>query len=102
MQDWPGAQKIVQEILKEDEQKKEKLHRAFSQWKDVMTNRLQNSQVQVAVEMWRYNPRKMSMRNVVDELLLALALREDADERVEEAVEEMLNELWKKIDGYRN
>lgn len=26
MQDWPGAQKIVQEILKEDEQKKEKLH----------------------------------------------------------------------------
>ena len=26
MQDWPEAQKIVQEILKEDEQKKEKLH----------------------------------------------------------------------------
>ena len=26
MQDWPGAQKIVQEISKEDEQKKEKLH----------------------------------------------------------------------------
>ena len=26
MQDWSGAQKIVQEILKEDEQKKEKLH----------------------------------------------------------------------------
>ena len=26
MQDWPGAQTIVQEILKEDEQKKEKLH----------------------------------------------------------------------------
>ena len=26
MHDWPGAQKIVQEILKEDEQKKEKLH----------------------------------------------------------------------------
>ena len=93
MQEWPGAQKIAQEILKEDEQKKEKLHRAFSQWKDVMTNSLQNSQAQVAVEMWRYNPRKMSMRNVVDELSLALALREDADERVEEAVEEMLNEL---------
>ena len=26
MQDWPGAETIVQEILKEDEQKKEKLH----------------------------------------------------------------------------
>ena len=74
----------------------------ISQWKDVMTNSLLNSQVQVAVEMWRYNPRKLSMRNAVDELSLALALREDADERVEEAVEEMLNELWRKIDGYRN
>lgn len=74
----------------------------ISQWKDVMTNRLQDSQVQVAVEMWRYNPRKLSTRNTVDELSLALALREDADERVEEAVEKMLNELWRKIDGYRD
>ena len=40
--------------------------------------------------MWRYNPRKLSTRNIVDELSLALALREDADERVEEAVEEIL------------
>ena len=71
----------------------------ISQWKDVMTNSLQDSQMQVAVEMWRYNPRKLSTRNVVDELSLALALREDADERVEEAVEEMLNKLWRKIDG---
>ena len=74
----------------------------ISQWKDVMTNSLLNSQVQVGVEMWRYNPRKLSTRNIVDELSLALALREDADGRVEEAVEEMLNELWRKIDGYRN
>ena len=74
----------------------------ISQWNDVMTNRLQDSQVQVAVEMWRYNPRKLSTRNTVDELSLALALREDTDERVEEAVEEMLNELWRKIYSYRN
>lgn len=63
-----------------------------------MTYSLQSSKAQAAVEMWRYNPRKLSKRNVVDELSLALALREDADERVEEAVEKMLNELWKKID----
>ena len=74
----------------------------ISQWKNVMTNSLMDSQVQVAVEMWRYNPRKLSKRNIVDELSLALALREDADERVEEAVEKMLNELWGRIDGYRN
>ena len=74
----------------------------ISQWKNVMTNSLMDSQVQVAVEMWRYNPRKLSKRNIVDELSLALALREDADERIEEAIEEMLNELWRKMDGYRN
>ena len=61
----------------------------ISQWKDVMTNRLQDSQMQVSVEMWRYNPRKLSTRNTVDELSLALELREDTDERVEEAVEEL-------------
>ena len=69
----------------------------ISQWKDVMANSLYDSQMQVAVEMWRYNPRKLSTRNTVDELSLALALREDADERVEDTVEEMLNELWRKI-----
>ena len=74
----------------------------ISQWKDVMTSSLQDSKRQVTVEMWRYNPRKLSLRNTVDELSLALALRKDTDERVEEAVEEMLNELWRKIDGYRN
>ena len=74
----------------------------ISQWKDFTTNSLRNSKVQVAVEMWRYNPRKLSTRNTVDELSLALTLREDADERVEEAVEEMLNKLWRRIDGCRN
>lgn len=74
----------------------------ISQWKDFTTNSLQNSKVQMAVEMWRYNPRKLSTRNTVDELSLALTLREDADERVEEAVEEMLNKLWRRIDGCRN
>ncbi len=74
----------------------------ISQWQDVMTNSLHNSQMQVAVEMWRYNPRILSKKNVVDELSLALAMREDADERVEEAVEEMLSELWRKIDDCRN
>ncbi|RHO63399.1 hypothetical protein DW088_05870 [Butyricicoccus sp. AM05-1] len=41
--------------------------------------------------------KRVFLQNCVDELSLTLALREDADERVEEAVEEMLNELWRKI-----
>lgn len=32
--------------------------------------------------MWRYNLRKLSMQNVVDEL--SLALRKDADDRMPE------------------
>ena len=69
----------------------------ISQWNDCMTKDLQDSNSQVAVEMWRYDPRKLSKKKVVDELSLALSLREDADERVEEAVEEMLNNLWRKM-----
>ena len=74
----------------------------ISQWNDCMTKDLQDSNSQVAVEMWRYDPRKLSKKKMVDELSLALSLREDADERVEEAVEEMLNNLWRKIDGNRD
>ena len=74
----------------------------ISQWNDCMTKDLQDSNSQVAVEMWRYDPRKLSKKKMVDELSLALSLREDADERVEEAVEEMLNDLWRKIDGNRD
>lgn len=74
----------------------------ISQWNSCMTNDLQDSHSQVAVEMWRYDPRKLSKEKVVDVLSLALSLKKDVDERVEEAVEEMLNNLWRKIDGNRN
>ena len=74
----------------------------ISQWNDCMAKDLQDSNLQVAVEMWRYDPRKLSKKKMVDELSLALSLREDTDERVEEAVEEMLNNLWRKIDGNRD
>lgn len=74
----------------------------ISQWNHCMTPALQDSCSQAAVEMWRYDPRKLSKTKMVDELSLALSLREDNDERVEEAVEEMLNNLWRKTDGSRN
>ena len=64
--------------------------------------RLQNSEEQCAVELWRYDPKKLSDDGCVDRLSLALALRDDKDERVEEAVEEMMNRVWGNIDGKRN
>ncbi len=75
---------------------------SVSKWNSVMTNSLLDSKHQVAIEMWRYNPRKLSKGNIVDELSLALALKDDADERVEEAIEVMLNKLWRKLDDYRD
>lgn len=75
---------------------------SVSKWKDVMTNTLMDSEAQVALEMWRYDPRKIAKGKTVDELSLALALKNDQDERVQKSVADMLNNLWREIDGRRN
>lgn len=74
----------------------------ISAWQESAANALQDSRSQIAIELWRYDPQKLSHDETVDVLSLALSLREDSDERVEEAVEEMLKDLWRKIDGHRN
>lgn len=74
----------------------------FLNGKGILTNNLQDSRTQVASKCGDIIRRKLSNRKCVDELSLALALKEDSDERVEEAVEEMLNDLWRRIDGHRN
>ena len=66
------------------------------------SGKLHNSEDQCEVQLWRYNPRKLATGNSVDRLSLALALDKDRDERVEEAVEEMLEQVWRDIDGQRN
>ncbi len=75
---------------------------SISEWKKSAANTLQDSKTQVAVELWRYDPKKLSDDKTVDMLSLALSLEDDPDERVEEAVEEMLGNLWRQIDGHRD
>ena len=75
---------------------------SISKWQKNTTNTLQDSKTQVAVELWRYDPKKLSDVKAVDVLSLALSLEDDQDERVEEAVEDMLRNLWRKINGRRN
>lgn len=75
---------------------------SISRWNSVVTKKLQNGQTQAAVELWRYDPKKLSRTDTVDPLSLALTLKNDADERVEEAVEEMLDQVWRKINGNRD
>lgn len=71
-------------------------------WEKISTNRMQNSDDQCTIELWRYDPRKLTDGECVDRISLALALRDDRDERVEEALEEMLEQVWRDINGKRD
>ena len=77
---------------------------AFSvaKWAEVSTQRLQDPDDQIEIELWRYDPRILADGRRVDRLSLALALREDGDERTEVAVGEMLSQVWRDIDGTGN
>ena len=49
----------------------------------------------IQLEIWKYDPKPLSRYGGVDVISLALSLRENADERVEQAVEEMMEGyLW--------
>lgn len=57
----------------------------ISQWKNVMTNRLQDSKTQVAVEMWRYDPRILATGHSVVTLCGSTRFKEqfmDAQKRL--------------------
>ncbi len=75
---------------------------SISRWDKTMSDTLQNTADQCAVELWRYDPKKLTGGTSVDRLSLAIALQNDKDERTEEAIEEMLAQLWSEIDGKRN
>lgn len=75
---------------------------SVSKWAKSASPALQDGDGQCAVELWRYDPKRLSKGNSVDPLSLALALRDEKDERVEAAVEEMLERTWREIDGERN
>lgn len=62
---------------------------------------LQDMEDQCAVELWRYDPKKLSTGRSVDRLSLALSLQYDQDERVEEAIEEILSYEWECINAKR-
>ncbi|MDO4712091.1 MAG: MarR family transcriptional regulator [Peptostreptococcaceae bacterium] len=54
---------------------------------------------QVKIELWKYPPTEFSFTNdVVDKLSLALSFSEHPDERVEGAVEELLQKTWEEIE----
>ncbi len=64
---------------------------------NVSSNKIQDLDNECAIELWRYDPYKLSDGKIVDRLSLALALHDNRDERTQEAVEEMLDQVWREI-----
>ncbi len=58
------------------------------------TTQLIDSDKQCQIELWRYNPTVLSGEQCADALSLALSLAQLQDERVEIAIEEILDKVW--------
>ena len=56
--------------------------------------KLIDSEKQCALQLWRYDPRRISQTGGVDVLSLADSLADDMDERVEQCIEEILEKVW--------
>lgn len=52
-----------------------------------------DTDTQVKIEVWKYDPKILSENGLVDPYSLAVSLKDDHDERVEEAVEDMLKKI---------
>ena len=68
----------------------------IAKYMSVSTPYLIDLERQFALELWRYDPGKLAKGTCVDPLSLALSLQNDHDERVEAAIDEMLEKIWSK------
>ncbi|WP_122642353.1 MarR family transcriptional regulator [Luxibacter massiliensis] len=66
-----------------------------------LQNELIDPYKQISIEIWKYPPQLFAKENMVDTISLALSLEDERDERIEKAVDEMLDELWRNVDGNR-
>lgn len=70
-------------------------------WKQCSSDELYDDTREVKIQIWKYNPCALSSDKTVDVLSLALSYMDEPDERIEEAVEEMLNNYWEEHNGKR-
>jgi len=66
------------------------------------TKQLIDSQNQVCVELWKYNPWILAKDTIVDPLSLALSFKDVVDERIEQAVEEIICKELEEINDNRD
>ena len=63
--------------------------------KENLVNELIDPDEQVRVELWEYDPKQFSVDNMADRLSVALSFIGNEDERVEEAIQELLEGVWR-------
>ena len=66
------------------------------------TKQLIDSQNQVCVELWKYNPLILAKDAIVDPLSLVLSFKDVVDERIEQAVEEVICKELEEINDNRD
>jgi DNA-binding transcriptional ArsR family regulator len=71
----------------------------YEKWKDYLEDTFFDEEQQVELQIWKYNPQMLAKDSAVDVLSLAMCYVDDPDERVEEAVEEMLEQYWRNSYG---
>lgn len=69
------------------------------EWNNAEYRCLVDSDEQVQVELWKYDPTTIAKDSIVDRLSLYLSLRKETDERTEQALAEMLEAVWEELDG---
>lgn len=67
--------------------------------KSLLSGELLDKKAQSKLELWYYPPLLFSNTNIPDPISLALSLRDNQDERVEQAIETVMNELWEGKHG---
>ncbi len=68
-------------------------------WKSEATDLLINEQNQVLLQIWKYDPKVLASENHVDILSLAACYIDEEDERIENCIEEMLEDYWGQANG---
>lgn len=69
------------------------------EWASGISEELLDSDEQLRLELWHYDPKVLSSDKTVSLLTLALALRDDSDERVQQELDDALNMYWEEYDG---
>lgn len=61
----------------------------------VGTEILMDASTQMEIELWKYAPDILSKNGTVDTLSLIMSLKDNTDERIEDAIEEQLHYIWR-------